>query len=194
MLGIFGNFDVETRILDKIDDDNLLIHIDKMDKAVTAKNYNMALVHVNRAIDKCSNENYRVYCLYAKAVILYYDNDNNKCAKFIEDNMDDFKRVFKFASIELWRLFTMLWNCQYRQKKYFSSICSMCSLKYFSGLLQTVCYTVILILLAYNVSFKMFYLSGDFIGTVLSAAVLPVFTSAILFIFNGSFKIRKKQL
>lgn len=193
-LGKFGNFDVESKILDKITDIKLIEYVDRIDKLVFKKAYKSAAMECMSAQDKCESLEEKTYFAYVAALALYYDCDDDNCISFIEERMDDFRKVFSFASTELWRIHTMLWNCQFRKKKYIDSIGTLCSFKYLSGVLQIICFIFILCVPTYKASFQIYYAQGSYLLFILSIILNILFTSLIIFIFNGCFTIRKRPL
>lgn len=193
-LSKFGNFDVESKVLDKITDKNLIMIIDKIDNLMTKKAYKSTIVECMKAQDKCKSNEDKTYFAYVAALALYYNCDDDDCIRFIEENMEDFKKTFSFASTELWRIYTMLWNCQFRKKRYVEAIGTLCSFKYLSGVLQFLCYLFILMIPVYKLSFGVYYLQGSYLSAVASVVINILFSALIVFFFNGAFSIRKRPI
>ncbi|GKX66797.1 hypothetical protein [Inconstantimicrobium mannanitabidum] len=191
---IIGSFDIETDILKKIEDGNVLLHIMHMNTAVNKSNYSAALIECQSAIDVCIKEEDKVYCLYTKALILFYANRNDECCDFIMENMKKFKKVFKYYSLVLCRIYNMLWQCNYRRKKYLQSLLDLCNITYLSGVLQIICFAVLFGAIVKKVSIDLFFINGQLAMAVLFAVVWFFITIVAMFYFNKCYLIPKKEI
>lgn len=191
---ILGSFDIETDVLKKIEDGDILLQVAKINSAVKKSNYSVALMECEKAIDLCSKDEDRVYCIYTKALILYYANKSDECCKLINKNISKFKKVFKYYSLELCRIYTMLWHCNFRRKKYLKSIINLCNCTYLSGVLQTICFIFILSALVKRISIDIFYVNGQFMMTFLSGILGVIVTIILMFFFNKALQIPKKEI